>query len=105
MRSLMCLLFLVIFCSVQMTSSAPIALEAAQSTCCGELSKVKIPLKLVTSYYRTSSSCPRRAIVFKTIKGKEFCVDPETPWVKSHVAKVDKRTTTATKAQTQSLTV
>uniref|UniRef100_A0A8C1QBH7 Chemokine interleukin-8-like domain-containing protein n=1 Tax=Cyprinus carpio TaxID=7962 RepID=A0A8C1QBH7_CYPCA len=85
--------------------SAPIALEAAQSTCCGELSNVKVPLKLVTSYYRTSSSCPRCAIVFKTIKGREFCVDPETPWVKSHVAKVDKRTTTATKAQTKSLTV
>uniref|UniRef100_A0A9J7XQG8 Chemokine interleukin-8-like domain-containing protein n=1 Tax=Cyprinus carpio carpio TaxID=630221 RepID=A0A9J7XQG8_CYPCA len=70
-----------------------------------EFSNVKIPLKLVTSYYRTSSSCPRRAIVFKTIKGREFCVDPETPWVKSHVAEVDKRTTTATKAQTKSLTV
>uniref|UniRef100_A0A8C1J778 Chemokine interleukin-8-like domain-containing protein n=1 Tax=Cyprinus carpio TaxID=7962 RepID=A0A8C1J778_CYPCA len=53
----------------------------------------------------TSSSCPRCAIVFKTIKGREFCVDPETPWVKSHVAEVDKRTTTATKAQTKSLTV
>uniref|UniRef100_A0A8C2K1D1 Chemokine interleukin-8-like domain-containing protein n=1 Tax=Cyprinus carpio TaxID=7962 RepID=A0A8C2K1D1_CYPCA len=93
MRSLMCLLFLVIFCSVQMTSSAPIALEAAQSTCCGELSKVKIPLKLVTSYYRTSSSCPRRAIVFQTEAGREFCVDPEITWVKSHIDKVDKRTT------------
>uniref|UniRef100_A0A8C1Y4C4 Chemokine interleukin-8-like domain-containing protein n=1 Tax=Cyprinus carpio TaxID=7962 RepID=A0A8C1Y4C4_CYPCA len=91
MRSLMCLLFLVIFCSVQMTSSTPIALEAAQSTCCGELSNVKIPLKLVTSYYRTSSSCPRRAIVFQTEAGKEFCVDPESTWVKSHVDKVDKR--------------
>ncbi|XP_026106995.1 monocyte chemotactic protein 1B-like [Carassius auratus] len=91
MRSLMCLLFLVIFCSVQMTSSAPFAPDVAN--CCGELSKVKIPVERVTSYYKTSSSCPRLAIVFQTIAGKEFCVDPETPWVKSHIDKVDKRTT------------
>ncbi|KTG32030.1 hypothetical protein cypCar_00046976 [Cyprinus carpio] len=86
---------------------ATLSIDGANSKCCGEFSNVKIPVKLVTSYYKidTSSICPRRAIVFKTIKGREFCVDPETPWVKSHVAKVDKRTTTATKAQTQSLTV
>uniref|UniRef100_A0A8C1QB96 Chemokine interleukin-8-like domain-containing protein n=1 Tax=Cyprinus carpio TaxID=7962 RepID=A0A8C1QB96_CYPCA len=96
MRSLMCLLFLVIFCSVQMTSSAVYSIDAAQSKCCGEFSNVKIPVKLVTSYYRTSSNCPRRAIVFKTIAGREFCIDPETTWVSGHVAKVDKRTKTAT---------
>ncbi|XP_016375252.1 monocyte chemotactic protein 1B-like isoform X2 [Sinocyclocheilus rhinocerous] len=94
MRSLMSVLFLVLFCSVQMTSSAVISIEAAQSKCCGEFTDVKIPLKQVTSYYwTTSSSCARRAIVFQTIAGKEFCVDPETPWVSGHVDKVDKRTT------------
>uniref|UniRef100_A0A8C0YPT9 Chemokine interleukin-8-like domain-containing protein n=1 Tax=Cyprinus carpio carpio TaxID=630221 RepID=A0A8C0YPT9_CYPCA len=97
MRSLMCLLFLVIFCSVQMTSSTVISIDSAQSKCCGEeFTVVKIPVKLVTSYYWTSSSCARRAIVFKTKAGKEFCIDPETTWVSGHVAKVDKRTKTAT---------
>ncbi|XP_016123027.1 C-C motif chemokine 22-like [Sinocyclocheilus grahami] len=93
MRSLMSVLFLVFFCSVQMTSSAVISIDAAQSKCCGEFTDVKIPLKQVASYYWTSSSCARRAIVFKTKSGKEFCVDPEIPWVSGHVAKVDKRTT------------
>uniref|UniRef100_A0A8C2K2U8 Chemokine interleukin-8-like domain-containing protein n=1 Tax=Cyprinus carpio TaxID=7962 RepID=A0A8C2K2U8_CYPCA len=93
MRSLMCLLFLVIFCSVQMTSSAVYSIDAAQSKCCGELSNVKIPVKMVASYSWTSSSCPRRAIVFQTEAGREFCVDPEITWVKSHIDKVDKRTT------------
>ncbi|XP_016375250.1 C-C motif chemokine 2-like [Sinocyclocheilus rhinocerous] len=95
MRSLMSVLFLVLFCSVQMTSSAVISIDAAQSKCCGEFTDVKIPLKQVTSYYRTtsSSSCVRRAIVFQTKSGKEFCVDPETPWVSGYIAKVDKRTT------------
>ncbi|XP_058622362.1 C-C motif chemokine 4-like [Onychostoma macrolepis] len=113
MRSLISVLFLVIFCSVQMTSSATMALDGAHSKCCGELSKVKIPVKLVASYYWTSSSCPRQAIVFQTKAGREFCVDPETTWVSGHIDKVVKRTTnattttaaastTATKTQTQS---
>uniref|UniRef100_A0A8C2K014 Chemokine interleukin-8-like domain-containing protein n=1 Tax=Cyprinus carpio TaxID=7962 RepID=A0A8C2K014_CYPCA len=94
MRSLMCLLFLVIFCSVQMTSSAVISIGSAQSKCCGkEITNVKIPVKLVTSYYWTSSICGRRAIVFQTKAGREICVDPESTWVNGHIDKVDKRTT------------
>ncbi|XP_042609610.1 C-C motif chemokine 5-like isoform X2 [Cyprinus carpio] len=92
MRSLMCLLFLVI-CSVQMTSSSVISVDVEQSKCCVEFSNVKIPVKLVKYYYWTSSKCDRRAIVFQTKAGREFCVDPETPWVNGHIAKVDKRTT------------
>ncbi|KAK7117408.1 hypothetical protein R3I94_022847 [Phoxinus phoxinus] len=95
MRSLMFLLVLVLFCSVPMTSSATSAIEAGQSKCCMEFSKVKIPVKVVKSYYWTSSSCARRAIVFQTIAGKEICVDPETTWVNGHVAKVDKKTRSA----------
>ncbi len=44
--------------------SATEAVNAAQSECCVEFSNVKIPVKLVTSYYWTRSSCPRRAIVW-----------------------------------------
>ncbi|KAI2642425.1 monocyte chemotactic 1B-like protein [Labeo rohita] len=95
MRNLMSVLFLVIVCSVQMTSSATIALDSANSKCCVEFTNVKIPVKLVTSYYLTSSNCPTRAIVFKTSKGREFCVDPQTTWVSGHVDKVDKRKTNA----------
>ncbi|KAL1247351.1 hypothetical protein QQF64_022727 [Cirrhinus molitorella] len=90
----MSVLFLVIFCSVQMTSATS-SIEAANSNCCVEFSKVKIPVKLVVSYYRTSSHCAKQAIVFKTVSGREFCVDPETTWVNGHVDKVNKRTTAA----------
>ncbi|XP_016366927.1 monocyte chemotactic protein 1B-like [Sinocyclocheilus rhinocerous] len=112
MRSLMCVLFLVLFCSVQMTSSAPHAI-GAQSNCCVEFKNVRIPIKQVVSYYWTSSNCAKRAIVFKTVVGREICVDPETTWVNHHVDKVDKKTTTAAAAasttsptaKTQSLTI
>ncbi|XP_067292501.1 C-C motif chemokine 22-like [Pseudorasbora parva] len=92
MRSLMFLLVLVLFCSLPMTSGATDAIIAAQSMCCREFTTVKVPVKLVKSYYWTSSSCAIRAIVFQTIKGREHCVDPEATWVNGHVAKVDKRT-------------
>ncbi|KAK7117409.1 hypothetical protein R3I94_022848 [Phoxinus phoxinus] len=104
MRSLMFLLVLVLFCSVPMTSSAPSAIEAGRSNCCMEFNNVKIPVKLVKSYYWTSSACPRRAIVFQTIAGRKFCVDPETTWVNGHVDKVDKRTTSATTTTTTTTT-
>ncbi|XP_056106735.1 C-C motif chemokine 22-like [Rhinichthys klamathensis goyatoka] len=103
MRSLVFLLVLVLFCSVPMTSSAPLAANVAN--CCMEFSNVKIPVRLVKSYYWTSSSCARPAIVFQTFAGKEFCIDPETTWVNGHADKVDKRTTSATTAKTQSPTV
>nr|AXF84149.1 chemokine ligand 39 [Ctenopharyngodon idella] len=103
MRSLMFLLVLALFCSLQMTSSAPRAVNVAEK-CCMKFSKVKIPVRQVKSYSWTRSDCPRQAIVFHMISGKEICVDPETTWASGHVAKVDQRTTSAT-AKTQSPTV
>nr|XP_055048864.1 C-C motif chemokine 4-like [Misgurnus anguillicaudatus] len=92
MRHLMALMFLVIFCSLQLTTSAPVGSGLAISTCCSEFSNAQIPLKLVKSYYRTDSSCSKPAIVFETDK-RRICVDPETSWVNHHITKVDKRTT------------
>ncbi|XP_065129632.2 C-C motif chemokine 4-like isoform X3 [Paramisgurnus dabryanus] len=88
MRHLMTLMFLVIFCSVQLTTSAPVPLD--KSTCCFKFSNAQIPLKLVKSYYRTDRSCSKPAIVFETEKRK-ICVDPETSWVSDHMIKVDNR--------------
>uniref|UniRef100_A0A8C2K0J6 Chemokine interleukin-8-like domain-containing protein n=1 Tax=Cyprinus carpio TaxID=7962 RepID=A0A8C2K0J6_CYPCA len=51
--------------------------------------KNKIPLKLVVSFYRTRSNCPISAIVFRTAAGREFCLDPDSSWVNSHIAKVN----------------
>ncbi|KAI7813215.1 C-C motif chemokine 13-like [Triplophysa rosa] len=102
MRHLMMLLFLVIFCCLQLTTSAPVASDLAKSKCCSKFNNARIPLRRVKSYYWTSDNCPKRAIVFQT--EKEICVDPETTWVSHHMAKVDNRTTTAT-PKTQTTTV
>uniref|UniRef100_A0A8C1J5G0 Chemokine (C-C motif) ligand 39, duplicate 1 n=1 Tax=Cyprinus carpio TaxID=7962 RepID=A0A8C1J5G0_CYPCA len=89
MRILMSLLLLVLFCSLQLTST-PHALES--SSCCVQFYKKKIPLNLVVSFYRTGSNCPISAIVcfvvffgpgFRTAAGREFCLDPDSSWVKN----------------------
>ncbi|XP_065129663.2 C-C motif chemokine 4-like [Paramisgurnus dabryanus] len=95
MRHLMALMFLVIFCSLQLTTSAPVAPGLAKSICCVKFSNAQIPLKLVKSYYKTDSSCSKPAIVFQTDK-RLICVDPETSWVSNHIAKVDMKTSTST---------
>uniref|UniRef100_A0A8C1J5D7 Chemokine interleukin-8-like domain-containing protein n=1 Tax=Cyprinus carpio TaxID=7962 RepID=A0A8C1J5D7_CYPCA len=69
MRILMSLLLLVLFCSLQLTSSG-----------CVQFYKKKIPLNLVVSFYQTGSNCPISAI---------FCLDTDSSWVNSHIAKVN----------------
>uniref|UniRef100_A0A672RGM5 Chemokine interleukin-8-like domain-containing protein n=1 Tax=Sinocyclocheilus grahami TaxID=75366 RepID=A0A672RGM5_SINGR len=84
-----------------------------RSNCCVVFSNVRIPIKQVVSYFWTSSTCAKHAIVFKTVAGREICVDPEATWVSHHVDKVDKKTataaaaasTTSPTAKTQSLTI
>ncbi|XP_051545787.1 monocyte chemotactic protein 1B-like [Myxocyprinus asiaticus] len=98
MKSLMSLIFLVLFCSMQLASSSTLANQAAQSTCCSEFTNLTIPLRCVVSYKRTSSYCPKEGIVFLTIAGKKICADPQTAWVSNHIAKVDKRTTSTGKS-------
>uniref|UniRef100_A0A8C1J5I0 Chemokine interleukin-8-like domain-containing protein n=1 Tax=Cyprinus carpio TaxID=7962 RepID=A0A8C1J5I0_CYPCA len=82
---------------------SPHALES--SSCCVQFYKKKIPLKLVVSFYRTGNSCPISAIVFRTAAGREFCLDPDSSWVNSHIAKVNSRTTTSTTTKPLSTTV
>ncbi|XP_036423661.1 C-C motif chemokine 3-like 1 [Colossoma macropomum] len=101
MRILSALLVLLLLCSLQLTSSAPAELS---SDCCTKLTKMKIPLVFVESYWKTSSNCPLKAIVFLTKKGNKICVDPDAVWVSSHVATVDKRTGNDMTARTSTTT-
>ncbi|KAG9272028.1 C-C motif chemokine 13-like [Astyanax mexicanus] len=90
MRSGSALLLVLLLGSLQLSSSAPHGTSVAD--CCPKLTTVKtIPLRMVKSYTETRSDCAVKAIVFYTKKGKEFCVDPDAEWVKSHVAVLKKR--------------
>ncbi|XP_064868533.1 C-C motif chemokine 13-like [Oncorhynchus nerka] len=89
MKTLTALLLLGLLCSLHMTSAGVIKLEKS-TECCIKFS-ARIPLQQVVSFRTTSSSCPRKALIFTTKKGKTFCVDPSEAWVQSHVTKIESR--------------
>ncbi|XP_046704789.1 monocyte chemotactic protein 1B-like [Silurus meridionalis] len=85
MRNLTALLFVLSLCSLHLVFSAPFAFEY-KTRCCSTITTMRIPLKNIVSYRSTSSSCPMKAIVFTTIKGKQICADPSAPWVKKAIS-------------------
>uniref|UniRef100_A0AAY5ETH8 C-C motif chemokine n=1 Tax=Electrophorus electricus TaxID=8005 RepID=A0AAY5ETH8_ELEEL len=72
MRNLCALLFVLLLCSLQLVSSGEHTPD-----CCTSVSDVKIPLKKVVSYTHTDTNCATKAIIFKTVAGKQFCVNPD----------------------------
>ncbi|XP_053361194.1 C-C motif chemokine 4-like [Clarias gariepinus] len=90
MRNLTALLLLLSLSSLYLVSSAEISTDVMK-TCCRSATKARIPLKNIVTYWKTSSSCSLQAIVFKTVVGKMFCLDPDVAWVSSYMKSVDAR--------------
>ncbi|KAK1783938.1 hypothetical protein P4O66_022629, partial [Electrophorus voltai] len=88
MRNLSALLFVLLLCSLQLVSSGP---DLNPADCCSKLTQMKLPLKCIVSYSWTRSDCSIKAVVFKMISGKMFCVDPVSDWVNDHMKAVDQR--------------
>ncbi|KAJ7994474.1 hypothetical protein DPEC_G00249630 [Dallia pectoralis] len=95
MKNLTALLLISLLCSCHMTSAdiPQSLLFLTAGKCCTKFTIHKIPAKQVASYRRTSSRCPRTAVIFTTNMGREFCVDPSQAWVKSHMDIVSRRPT------------
>ncbi|XP_049643361.1 C-C motif chemokine 17 [Suncus etruscus] len=72
--------------------------QAARATnvgreCCRDYFRGRLPLRRLTTWYRTSEECPRDAIVFVTIQGWRICSDPQDKQVKkalTHLKRVMK---------------
>ncbi|XP_055770217.1 C-C motif chemokine 13-like isoform X2 [Salvelinus fontinalis] len=67
MKTLTALLLLGLLCSLHTTSAGVIALDTA-TECCMKFS-ARIPLQRVVSLRTTSSSCPRKALMFMDVIG------------------------------------
>ncbi|XP_053265087.1 C-C motif chemokine 19-like [Podarcis raffonei] len=52
--------------------------------CCVRTSSMPIPAKVVRDYrdQYVQDGCPVRAVIFITIRGRNLCAPPHTPWVK-----------------------
>ncbi|XP_066515048.1 uncharacterized protein [Hoplias malabaricus] len=88
-------LFLVmfVFYSVQIIYSGP---AVRTDDCCEKYFNIVIPIKRLVSYFKTSSTCAMRAVVFYTTKGLSRCVNPELKWVKKRITILDSKHTAST---------
>ncbi|NXX14342.1 CCL4 protein, partial [Podargus strigoides] len=54
-------------------------------TCCVKSMRIRIPRRLITSAYMTSSSCILPAVILVTKNGMKICADPKAPWVEAYL--------------------
>ncbi|XP_040838115.1 C-C motif chemokine 17 [Ochotona curzoniae] len=53
--------------------------------CCLKYFRGSIPLRKLVSWYKTSTECPKEAIVFVTAQNRSVCSDPNNGHVKKAV--------------------
>ncbi|NXK58014.1 CCL3 protein, partial [Sylvietta virens] len=53
--------------------------------CCFSYVLHRIPRRVITSAYWTSSSCSKPAVILVTRNGREMCADPEAHWVQEYL--------------------
>uniref|UniRef100_A0A8C0YN54 Chemokine interleukin-8-like domain-containing protein n=1 Tax=Cyprinus carpio carpio TaxID=630221 RepID=A0A8C0YN54_CYPCA len=86
MRRLMCVLFLLIFCTKQGTSQFLISPTDHHAEvplrCCFNFIDFQIPTQMIVSAVKIGSHCPAPGIVVTTPR-TEFCVRPDESWIKS----------------------
>ncbi|KAI1890071.1 hypothetical protein AGOR_G00169440 [Albula goreensis] len=93
-KNMSTLLILALLCSVELVSSSQSA-ETGKD-CCMRYETKRVPLAKVVSFYRTSSSCAKPAIVFVTEAGRHICLDPSDAFVNTQAVKIARRSTKAT---------
>ncbi|NXF68506.1 CCL17 protein, partial [Ciccaba nigrolineata] len=59
------------------------------SECCYE--HVQKPIRNIKSFYHTPRDCSTPAVVIVTASGAKICADPQQPWVKRVMKRIQKK--------------
>ncbi|XP_066492627.1 C-C motif chemokine 5-like [Tiliqua scincoides] len=70
---------------ILVTTASSFPADTVTTLCCTAFVSRPIRPQLLTSYSYTSESCPFRAVVFVTKRGRSFCADPNDEWVLSTI--------------------
>ncbi|XP_036424046.1 monocyte chemotactic protein 1B-like isoform X1 [Colossoma macropomum] len=89
MRTLSALLMVLLLCSLQQVCSGTERGTNIPQKCCSRFIKVRIPLRFIISFSKNNSNCPKEAVIFYTVAGKEWCADPKASWVKDSIMKLN----------------
>uniref|UniRef100_A0A4W2BSX1 Chemokine interleukin-8-like domain-containing protein n=1 Tax=Bos indicus x Bos taurus TaxID=30522 RepID=A0A4W2BSX1_BOBOX len=57
--------------------------------CCLTYVSRPVPRQRVSSYYETSSQCPKPGIIFITKKGHYICANPRDGWVQDYIKELE----------------
>ncbi|KAL3988415.1 transient receptor potential cation channel subfamily M member 4 [Sarotherodon galilaeus] len=56
--------------------------SSSKKYCCTRYQQKPVPVKRLKSYTVQDDNCNIRAIIFKTVKNRHICANPEDNWVK-----------------------
>ncbi|XP_077066014.1 chemokine (C-C motif) ligand 35, duplicate 1 [Siphateles boraxobius] len=79
----------VLLCAVSLSEG----MRVSPQRCCFSFTDRPLPIKLVVDYSMTSQQCPKEAVLFKTVKGRQVCGKPTDSWVQKHMETIDRMRT------------
>ncbi|KAK9952147.1 hypothetical protein ABG768_018003 [Culter alburnus] len=77
----------VLLCAVSLSEG----MRVSPQRCCFSFTDRPLPIKLVADYSMTSQQCPKEAVLFKTVKGRQVCANPADSWVQKHIQTIDSK--------------
>ncbi|XP_056106738.1 chemokine (C-C motif) ligand 35, duplicate 1 [Rhinichthys klamathensis goyatoka] len=76
----------VLLCAVSLSEG----MRVSPQRCCFSFTDRPLPVKVVVDYSMTSQQCPKEAVLFKTVKGRQVCAKPTDSWVQKHMEAIDR---------------
>ncbi|CAM4734290.1 hypothetical protein PO909_021724 [Leuciscus waleckii] len=77
----------VLLCAVSLSEG----MRVSPQRCCFSFTDRPLPTKAVVDYTMTSQQCPKEAVLFKTVKGRQVCAKPSDPWVQKQIETIDRK--------------